>query len=50
MEYISLDSTLQSNLIEGPFICKVKGVLGDLWGTPQKYLSIGGVRNKDFES
>ena len=32
---------LQCNLIEGPFIDKVTGALGDLWGSPEKYLSIG---------
>ena len=52
IEYISLDSTLQSNLIEGPFIYKVTGVLGDLWGSPQKYWFTGGggVKSKNFES
>ena len=40
---ISLSSTLQCNLIEGPCIYKVTGVLRDLWGgSPQKYLSIVG--------
>ena len=51
IKYISSNSTLQCNLIEGHFIYKVTGALGDLWGSPQKYLSIGGrVRNKNFES
>ena len=27
IKYISSNSTLQCNLIEGPFICKVTGVL-----------------------
>ena len=42
IKYISSNSILQCNLIEGPFIYKVTGALGDLWGSPQKYLSIGG--------
>ena len=42
IKYISSNSILQGNLIEGPFIDKVTGALGDLWGSPQKYLSIGG--------
>ena len=42
IRYVFSNSTLQCNLIEGPFIYKVTGVLGDLWGSPQKYLSIGG--------
>ena len=42
IKYISSNSTLQCNLIEGPYIYKVTGVLGDLWGSPQKYLSIVG--------
>ena len=33
--YISLNSTLQCNLIEGPFIYKVKGAPWDLWGSSQ---------------
>ena len=49
--YISLNSTLQCNLIEGPFIYKVTGALWDLWGSSQKHLSIGGgIRNKNSES
>ena len=51
IQYISSNSTLQCNLIEGPFIYKVTGVLEDLWGSSQKYLSNGGeIRNKKFES
>ena len=50
IKYISSNSILQCNLIEGPFIDKVTSALSDLWGSPQKYLSIGGVRNKNFES
>ena len=42
IKYISSNSTLQCNLIERPYIYKVKGVLGDLWESPQKYLSIVG--------
>ena len=51
--YISLNSTLQCNLIEGPFIYKVTGAPWDLWRSSQKHLSIGGGRggrNKTFES
>ena len=39
IKYISSNSTLQCNLIEGPYIYKVMGELGDL---PQKYLFIVG--------
>ena len=46
IKYISLNSTLRCNLIEGPFIYKVTGALGDLWGSPQKYLPIGGSEMK----
>ena len=42
IKYISSNSILQYNVIEGPFIYKVMGALGDLWGSPQKYLCIGG--------
>ena len=42
IKYISSNSTSQCNLTEGPFIYKVTGALGDLWGSPQKYLPIGG--------
>ena len=42
IKYISSNSTLQCNLIEGPFIYKVPGVLGFYGGSPQKYLSIVG--------
>ena len=42
IKYISSNSMVQYKLIEGPFIYKVTGALGDLWGSPQKYLSIGG--------
>ena len=42
IKYISSNSTLQSNLIEGPLIYTVTGPLGDLWGSPQNYLPIGG--------
>ena len=38
IEYISSDSTLQSNLTEGPFIYKVTGALRDLWGVTTKIL------------
>ena len=38
IEYISSDKTLQCNLIEGPFIYKVTGALGDLWGVTTKIL------------
>ena len=49
--YISLNSTLQCNLIEGPFIYKITGAPWNLWGSLQKHLSIGGgIRNKNFES
>ena len=49
--YISLKSTLQCNLIEGPFIYKVTGSPWDLWGSSQKHLSIGGgIRTTNFES
>ena len=40
IKYISSSSTLQCNLIEGPFVYKVMGALGDLRGSPQKCLSI----------
>ena len=41
--YISLNSTLQCNLMEGPFIYKVTGAPWDLWGSSQKHLqSFGG--------
>ena len=50
IKYISLNSTLQCNLIEGPFIYKATGVLGDLWGVTTKILVHCGVRNKNFES
>ena len=38
IKYISSCSTLQCNLIEGPFIYKVTGALGDLWGVTTKLL------------
>ena len=41
IKYTSSNSTLECNLIEGPFTYKVTGVLGDLWGSSKKYLSIG---------
>ena len=41
-----MNSTLECNLIEGPFIYKVMGAPWDLWGSSQKHLSIGG--NKNF--
>ena len=41
-KYISSNSILECNLIEGPFIYKVTGALRDLCGLPPKYLSIGG--------
>ena len=47
---MSLNSTLQCNLIEGPYIYKVTGVLGDLCGVTTKILVHCGVRNKNFES
>ena len=50
IKYISLSSILQCNLIEGPFIDKVTGALGDLWGSPQKYLSIGGSEIKNLKA
>ena len=46
IKYISSNSTLECNLIEEPLIYKVTGVLGDLWGSPQKYLSTGGLEVK----
>ena len=49
-KYISSNSTLQCNLIEGPFVYKVTGVLGDLWGVTTKILLHWMVRNKNFES
>ena len=50
IKYISSTSILQCNLIEGPFIDKVTGALGDLWGVTTKILVHWGVRNKNFES
>ena len=50
IKYISSNSTLQCNLIEGPYIYKVTDVLGDLWGVTTKILVHCGVRNKNFES
>ena len=51
IKYISSNSTLQCNLIEGPFIYKVTGVPWDLWGSSQKHLPIGGgIRSKNFET
>ena len=50
IKYISSNSILQCNLIEGPFIDKVTGALGDLWGVTTKILVHWGVRNKNFES
>ena len=41
MKYIPSNSRLQCDPIEGSFIYKVTGVLGDLWGSARKYLSIG---------
>ena len=38
IKYISSNSILQCNLIEGPFIYKVTGALGDLWGVTTKVL------------
>ena len=45
-----MNSILQCNLIEGPFIYKVTCVLGDLWDVTTKILVHCGVRNKNFES
>ena len=54
VKYISLNSTLHitnCNLIEGPFIYKVTGVLGDLWRLSQNTCPLGGgIRSKNFES
>ena len=50
IKYISSNSTLQCNLIEGPYIYKVTGVLGDLWEVTTKILVHCGVRNKNFDS
>ena len=52
IKYISSNSTLQCNLIEGPYIYKVTGVLRDLWGGGghHKNTCPCGVRNKNFES
>ena len=38
IKYISSNSILQCNLIEGPFTDKVTGALGDLWGVTTKLL------------
>ena len=38
IKYISSNSILQCSLIEGPFIYKVTGALGDLWGVTTKIL------------
>ena len=38
IKYISSNSILQCNLIEGPFIDKVTSALGDLWGVNTKIL------------
>ena len=38
IKYISSNSILQCNLIEGPLIDKVTGALGDLWGVTTKLL------------
>ena len=46
IKYISSNSTSQCNLIEGPFIYKVTGVLGDLWGSPQKTCLLGHQKEK----
>ena len=50
IKYISSNSILQCNLIDGPFIDKVTDALGDLWGVTTKILVHWGVRNKNFES
>ena len=50
IKYISSNSILQCILIEGPFIDKVTGALGDLWGVATIILVHWGVRNKNFES
>ena len=42
IKYISSNSILECNLIEVPFIDKVTGALGDVWGVTTKYLSIRG--------
>ena len=50
-KYISFNSTLQCNSVEGTFINKVTGAPWDVWGSSQKHLSIGGrIRKKNFES
>ena len=38
IKYISSNAMLQCNLIEGPFIYKVTGALGDLWRVTTKIL------------
>ena len=48
IKYISSNSILQCNLIEGLFIYKVTGALGDFWGVTTKILVHWGVRNKNF--
>ena len=50
IKHISSNSILQCNLIEGPFIDKVTGALGDSWGVTTKIRVHWGVRNKNFES
>ena len=40
--YISLNSTLQCNLIEGPFVYKVMGAQWDLWGSSQNTCPLEG--------
>ena len=42
IKYISSNSILQCNLIEGPFIYKIRGALEYLWGVTTKILVHGG--------
>ena len=50
IKYISSNSILQCNLIEGPFIDKVTDALSDLWGVTTKILVHWGVRNKNLKA